>query len=162
MKEDQISEFIKQAYKLGRVKNAEEVFKEYLVEEEWHKGRVENILAEESEEYNQYSVGDIVFVSKYYYENGKEGKNHLFVIIEQNNLAVPIENFRMLISSNLEKLKYNTNKLLEKNDCNGLNKDSIVKTDIIYKIKNSQILFKIGNVDIEKVNEYKRSFLETT
>lgn len=102
MKEDQISEFIKQAYKLGRVKNVEEAFKEYLVEE-WHKGRVENILAEESEKYNQYSVGDIVFVSKYYYENGKEGKNHLFVIIEQNNLAVPIENFGMLISSNLEK-----------------------------------------------------------
>ena len=64
----------------------------------------------------------------------------------------------MLISSNLKKLKYESNELLEKNEKNGLNKDSIVKTDVIYKIDNEQILFKIGNVDIEKVEEYKQSF----
>ena len=27
----------------------------------------------------KYEIGDIVFVSKYKYENGKAGNNHLFV-----------------------------------------------------------------------------------
>ena len=64
----------------------------------------------------------------------------------------------MLISSNLKKLKYESNRLLEKDEKNRLDKNSIVKTDVIYKIANEQILFKIGNVDIEKVEEYKQSF----
>lgn len=46
---------------------------------------------------------------------------------------MPIENFGMLISSNLDKLKFRTNKLLEKDNLN-LHKDSIVKTDVVYKI----------------------------
>ena len=88
----------------------------------------------------------------------KIGKDHLFVIIDQDNTAVPIENFGMLISSNLEKLKFNSNKLLKKDNINNLHKDSIVKTDVIYKISNEQILFKIGKVDNEKIEEYKKSF----
>ena len=83
-----------------------------------------------------------------------------FVIVEQNNIAVPIENFGMLISSRLTKLKYPANKLLEKDDKNNLNMDSIVKTDVIYKILNNQILFKIGKVDTTKIEEYKNSFIE--
>ena len=82
------------------------------------------------------------------------------VIIDQNNTAVPIENFGMLISSNLETLKFKTNSLLEKNSENNLHKDSIVKTDVIYKILNEQILFKIGKVDKEKIEEYKKSFYD--
>ena len=88
----------------------------------------------------------------------KIGKDHLFVIIDQDNTAVPIENFGMLISSNLEKLKFNSNKLLKKDNINNLHKDSIVKTDVIYKISNEQILFKIGKVDNEKIEEYKKNF----
>lgn len=160
MKENELSEFMKLAYRYGKVKDVKEAFEEYPVEEEWHKGKIENVIAEESEEYSTYKVGDIVFVKKYYYENGKEGENHLFVIIDQSNLAVPIENFGMLISSRIEKIKYRANKLLKSNSENGLSKDSIVKTDVIYKIKANQILFKIGSVDQEKVNEYKKSFLE--
>ena len=64
----------------------------------------------------------------------------------------------MLISSNLDKLKFNANKFLEKDKINNLHKDSIVKTDVIYKISNEQIIFKIGKVDDEKIEEYKRSF----
>ena len=37
---------------------------------------------------------------------------------------------------------------------------SIVKTDIIYKIENEQILFKIGKVDSKKIDEYKQRYLE--
>ncbi len=151
------SEFIKLAKEKGKIKNVQEAFQQYPVEDEWHKGRVDQVK-EETQEYTIYDIGDIVFVSEYRYDNGTKGQNHLFVIIEQNNLAVPIESFGMLISSNLEKLKYKTNILIEKKQENGLNKDSIVKTDVIYKISNDQILFKIGNVDIDKVQEYKDSF----
>ncbi len=40
-----------------------------------------------------------MFVNEYTYDDGNKGKNHLFVIVEQNNLAVSIESFGMLISS---------------------------------------------------------------
>ena len=67
----------------------------------------------------------------------------------------------MLISSNLEKLKFKANKLLEKDTLNNLKKDSIVKTDAVYKILNEQIIFKIGTVDFEKIEEYKQSFYDS-
>lgn len=67
----------------------------------------------------------------------------------------------MILSSNLDKLKFNANKLLEKNDVNNLRKDSIVKTDVVYKILNEQIIFKIGIVNYEKIEEYKKSFYES-
>lgn len=160
MQNHKISEFIKLAYSKGKVQDIEEAFKEYPVENEWHQGKIENIICEESEQYNIYSIGDIVFVKRYKYQDGKNGNNHLFVIIDQDNLAVPIENFGMLISSQIDKVKYVQNKLLKKDNENGLKKDSIVKTDVIYKIANSNILFKIGKVDADKIEEYKNSYIE--
>ena len=65
----------------------------------------------------------------------------------------------MLISSNIEKVKYKANKILKKDNNNKLKVDSIVKTDVIYRILDKQILFKIGEVDRDKVEEYKKSFL---
>mgnify|MGYP000769290740 CR=1 FL=1 len=162
MEDKKIKDFLELAKKTGKIKDVKEAFIEYPVENEWHKGKIENVLelSDNNEEYLIYKIGDIVFVNDYRYDNGAKGKNHLFVIIEQNNLAVPIENFGMLISSNIEKLKYKSNKFINKDNKNGLHKDSIVKTDVIYKISNEQILFKIGEVDIDKVEEYKKSFYE--
>lgn len=158
----ELSDFLKIAYKYNRVKDLKNAFEEYPVEEEWHKGKVENVLEEDGEEYNiSYNIGDIVFVKEYSYFDGKKGTNHFFVIIDKDNTAVPIENFGMLISSNLDKLKFKANKLLEKDDINNLKKDSIVKTDVVYKILNEQIIFKIGTVDNEKIEEYKNSFYES-
>ena len=164
MEKKEKKDFLELAKRTGRIRDVKEAFIEYPVEQEWHKGKIENIfqLNEDNEEYCLYKIGDIVFVNDYRYDNGTKGKNHLFVIIEQNNLAVPIENFGMLISSNLEKLKYKSNKLINKDNKNRLNKDSIVKTDVIYKITNEQILFKIGEVNLDKVEEYKKSFYEQT
>ena len=161
MKEE-LNDFLKIAYKYNRVKDLKEAFEEYPVEEEWHKGKIENVLKEDSEDYNiSYNIGDIVFVKEYIYSDGKKGTNHLFVIIDKDNTAVPIENFGMLISSNLEKLKFKSNKLLEKDVFNNLKKDSIVKTDVVYKILNEQIIFKIGIIDNEKIEEYKKCFYES-
>ncbi len=161
MENENLSDFLKVAYKYNKIKNIEEAFKEFPVEEEWHKGEVENLLNEDAQNYYiDYNIGDIVFVKEYTYSDGKTGKNHLFVIIDKDNTAVPIENFGMLISSNLNKLKFNSNKLLQKDNVNNLHKDSIVKTDVLYKIRNEQILFSIGKVDDEKIEEYKKSFYE--
>ena len=44
MDEKGISDFIKYAYKKSRVKNVEEAFEEYPACEEWHKGKIENVL----------------------------------------------------------------------------------------------------------------------
>lgn len=157
-RENGLSDFLKIAYKYNKVKEIDKAFEEYPVEEEWHEGKIENVLRENDAEYNVYNIGDIVFVKRYLYSNGTEGKNHFFVIIDKNNIAVPIENFGMLISSKLYKLKYPENKLIEKNEINGLDRDSIVKTDEIYKILDSQILFKIGCVEIKNIEEYKEAF----
>ncbi len=158
--EDGLSDFMKFAYKCNKVRDLEEAFEEYPVENEWHKGKIENVLRETDVQYNSYEIGDIVFVKEYYYPDGNIGNNHFFVIIDQNNMAVPIENFGMLLSSNLNKLKYKSNKILKRNEQNKLYKDSIVKTDVIYKILNSQIIFKIGKVDNNKIEEYKSSFYQ--
>ncbi len=157
----ELSDFLKTAYEYGRVKKLKDAFDEYPVEEEWHKGKLENVLNEDSESYNLYEIGDIVFVKQYSYPDGKIGNNHFFVIIDQDNTAVPIENFGMLVSSNLNKLKFKSNKLLEKDEINNLYKDSLVKTDVVYKILNEQIIFKIGIVSYEKIEEYKKSFYDS-
>lgn len=71
MKEE-LSDFLKIAYKYNRVKDLKEAFEEYPVEEEWHKGKIENVLKEDSEYYNiSYNIGDIVFVKEYSYSDGK-------------------------------------------------------------------------------------------
>lgn len=160
MKNNHQTEFIKFAYQCGKVKEVEDAFIEFPIENEIHKGKVENVLRENSEEYLFYEIGDIVFVKRYQYQDGKDGQNHLFVIIEQNNLAVPIENFGMLISSKIEKARYPSNQLIVKEKNNGLKTNSIVKTDVIYKILNQQILFKIGKVEKDTVEEYKQEFYE--
>ena len=161
MKEKE-NNFLKKAYKYNRIKDLKDAFEEYPTEEEWHKGKIENVIKEDNVVYNScYKIGDIVFVKEYTYSNNKKGNNHFFVIIDKNNTAVPIENFGMLISSNLEKLKFKHNKLLKKDSFNNLHKDSLVKTDVLYKILNEQIIFKIGTVDNEKIEEYKKSFYDS-
>lgn len=159
--ESGLSDFMKFAYKCNKVRDIKEAFDEYPVKEEWHEGKIENVLRESEVEYNLYEIGDIVFVKNYYYPDGSKGENHFFVIIDQNNMAVPLENFGMLISSKLDKLRYESNILLEKNKENGLSRDSIVKTDVVYKILDNQIIFKIGKVDNSKIEEYKNSFYES-
>ena len=108
----------------------------------------------------KYDPGDIVFVSKYEYDNGKEGNNHLFVIIDDDHNLVPAEYFGMIVSSHREKLKYKTNAKLDKSLQNGLNVDSIVKCDSIYQIPAKNILFKIGQVDVDDYMKFMEIYNE--
>lgn len=66
MKNENLSDFLKVAYKYNKIRNIEEAFKEFPVEEEWHKGKVENLLNEDFQNYYiDYTIGDIVFVKEY-------------------------------------------------------------------------------------------------
>lgn len=157
---NEYSDFIKKAYETGRVKDLSEAFKEYPPEEEWHKGDAISFLGESKVEcLAKYNIGDIVYVKEFLYPNGSIGYNHLFVIIDDDNIGVPLDYFGFLISSKINKLKYNSNVLLEKDFLNSLSKDSIVKTDYVYKISSDNILFKIGSVDENNVLRYKNLFL---
>ena len=153
-------DFLEYALKSGRIRPVEDAFLEFPVEEEWHKGKVENVLNEDSTKYDFYEIGDIVFVSVYMYPNGKLGSNHLFVIIDKDNTAIPIEYIGMILSSQINKIKFKSNKLIKKDNKNNLNKDSIIKTDTVYKLKDKQILFKVGEEKKKKIKELRKSFKE--
>ena len=49
---DGLSDFLKIAYENGRVKDLKDAFEEYPTDEEWHKGKAENVLNENGESYN--------------------------------------------------------------------------------------------------------------
>lgn len=152
--------FIKRGYEEGWIKPLEDAFINNPPEEECHKGKINYYVKEENEPYTKYKVGDIVYVDRYTYSNKKEGNNHLFVIIK-TNLVVDIEYFGMLISSRLDKLRYKDNILLKKDQKNNLDKDSIVKTDYVYEIKEEDIRCKIGEVAQENINIYIKTKLNT-
>ena len=154
------SDFIKKAYDMGRVKDASEAFKDYPPEEEWHHGDAIGLIGESKVEYlTKYSIGDIIYVKEFLFPNGSVGTDHLFVIIEDGNTCVSLDYFDFIISSRLNKLKYDSNVLLKRDSLNNLSKDSIVKTDFVYKISSDNILFKIGSVSEDNILKYKNMFL---
>ena len=50
--------------------------------------------------------------------------------------------------------------LLPRDNNNHLEMDSIVKTDVLYKIESKEIVMKIGRVDDDKIEEYKETYLK--
>jgi len=151
-----MSKFIEEMYKKGKIKPLSDAFKDNPVELEDHKGDINYFINDKVEVYGKFSIGDIVFAKEYKYKDGSEGTNHLFVIIDDDNACTSLEYFGLIISSNLEKLKYDSNVLLKKNRKNNLHKDSIVKTDVIYVLCDQDILFKIGEVSLKDVEIYKK------
>lgn len=153
-----MEKWLEEEYKKGNFKTVEDAFKDYHVEEECHKGELNYYLSERINNYGMYSVGDIVYVNQYKYQDGSIGNNHLFVIIDDINKAVPLEYFGMIISSKIEKRKYKNNLLLKKDKLNNLKEESIVKTDQIYILPKDNILFKIGEVDLKQIIEYRNMY----
>lgn len=120
---------------------------------------VEYYISENFETYDNVKKGDIVFAKKFIYKNGVIGENHLFVIIDQNNY-MPIEYFGMILSSNIKKENYKYNVRIDKDDKNKLHKDSIVKTDYIYKLKKEDVLKKVGKLDKELIDLFQKKYKE--
>lgn len=112
-------------------------------------------IGENIEKYENSNRGEIVFVSNYIYENGNVGKNHLFVILEKDKCS-NIELYGMLISSQIHKQKYKYNFKIKRDKENNLKKDSIIKTDFIYKIKNKNIVKYIGKINENVLNKIEK------
>lgn len=58
MKNKEESDFIKFAYDKKKVKDITDAFDKYPLGEEWHKGKIENILNEPEAIYNRYNVNE--------------------------------------------------------------------------------------------------------
>ena len=118
---------------------------------------VKYYISENFEKYEGYSRGDIVFVKKFIYEDGNIGQNHLFVILDKSSY-IPIEFFGMILSSNIKKETYKYNIKIKKDIENRLHKDSIIKTDHIYKLKESDILKKVGSLNEEILIKFEDKY----
>lgn len=137
--------------KKGVLKPLSDAFKEYPVQEEIHFGHHEWYVAENVVKYGKYHKGDIVFINEYKYQNGSIGRDHLFVIVDDNNTSVPLEYFGFLISSKIFKQTNIENELIKMNEQNNLNGDSIVKLDVANIISKDNIIKKIGTVLLTNV-----------
>ena len=147
-----MSKFIDEARKKGKIINYDDVYESLEPDE------VGFYIGEKLNVYGTYKIGDIVYVSKY---KNKNVNKHLFVIVDEENRGIDIDYFCMLISSKLDKLKYESNVLLKKDNMNNLNKDSIVKTDKTYLIEHNDMDFSIGKIDESLIDEFKRIYLKS-
>ena len=145
-----MSKFIDEARKKGKIINYDDVYESLEPDE------VGFYIGEKLNVYGTYKIGDIVYVSKY-----KNVNKYLFVIVDEENRGIDMDYFCMLISSKLDKLKYESNVLLKKDNMNNLNKDSIVKTDKTYLIEHNDIDFSIGKIDESLIDEFKRIYLKS-
>lgn len=111
---------------------------------------------------SRYDLGDIVFVNEFDYENSELGKNHLFVVVADDDRVLPLEYFGLIVSSHREKSKYNSglkyNEPLDKDVKNALKRDSIVKCDQLYNFPKANIQFKIGSVDVDDFIRFVRAY----
>lgn len=108
----------------------------------------------------KFSIGDIVYVTKYQYKSGELGENHLLVIIDDGQ-AIDWDNyFGFLLTSNKKQIKYKYNKPLKKNKKNNLDKDSIVKCDDFIEISEKEIQFKVGEVDQNDLERFLSTYME--
>ena len=112
-------------------------------------------IKEDLEEYNNLNIGEIVFVKEFFYLNGIIGKDHLFVITDKSKVS-SFQYYGMLISSQIQKAKYKYNYMINKDDKNKLIKDSIVKTDVLYKLKDENIVRHIGVIDKSTLQKLKK------
>lgn len=77
--------------------------------------------------------------------------------------AIDFNYFGFLLSSNMSKASFSYNEIIQRNEQNGLKKDSIAKCDDFIKIEQKEIAFKIGCVEekeIEKFIEKYKQYLE--
>lgn len=150
-------DFIKKAKEEGKIKKYSEV--RYTDPDLLEDNFPGFYIGEQVTKYNEYNIGDIVYVKNYVYKDGTERFNHLFVIIDKESYAVPVDYFCMFLSSKVEKVKYKENILLKRDNINGLQKDSIVKTDAVYEFENDDIEMCIGKVNQDLVNKFIKYYM---
>ena len=81
--------------------------------------------------YTEYKVGDVVLISGF---NGAFVSSNVFVIIENNNISIPID-YLYYVSG----------------ECKNI--------DFVYQLDDKKIIKKIGKVNSGVVSDYKRRFI---
>ena len=106
------------------------------------------------------NVGDIVLVTHFVYPNGKPGSLHSFVIMDINKDEFELVNLDylcFLIPSNISKSndansRYPYNEPILPTAESGLLTKSHVVCDVLYNIKENDIIMRVGSID---ANQYK-------
>ena len=81
--------------------------------------------------FTEYRVGDVVLISGF---NGMDVSSNVFVIIESNNIGIPID-YLYYISS----------------ECKNI--------DFVYQLDDKKIIKKIGKISLGVISDYKRKFI---
>lgn len=79
----------------------------------------------------EYKIGDVVIVSDF---NCVDIDDNIFVIIEKNNIGIPI-NYLYYISSN--------------------NKN----VDFVYQLDDKKVIRKIGKINLNVISDYKKKYI---
>jgi len=81
--------------------------------------------------FTEYRIGDVVIISGF---NGSNIISNVFVIIENNNIGIPID-YLYYISSNNKNI------------------------DFVYQLDDKKIIKKIGKVNSSVISDYKKKFI---
>ena len=81
--------------------------------------------------FTEYKVGDIVFVNDF---NGMNIDSNVFVIIDSNNIGVPID-FLYYISNDYKNI------------------------DFVYQLDDKKIVKKIGKINTSIISDYKKDYI---
>ena len=81
--------------------------------------------------FTEYKVGDIVFVNDF---NGMNIDSNVFVIIDSNNIGVPID-FLYYISNDYKNIDY------------------------VYQLDDKKIVKKIGKINTSIISDYKKDYI---
>ena len=93
-----------------------------------------------------YFIGDIVYVTDFFYKGKRPGRNHMFVILEKPNEYS--RNYKgLIISSKYEKRHFKFVEELKNNKLNHLFKKSIVYCNDLIRLRPENIKRKIGQVN---------------
>lgn len=81
--------------------------------------------------FHEYKIGDIVIIGDHNYSDVND---NVFVIIENNNIAIPI-NYLYYISNGIKNV------------------------DFVYQLDDRKVLKKIGKVNLNIISDYKKKFI---
>ena len=146
--------FLEIAKQKNRIRELDEVFKEFPPEEEWHKGKIKNVLEEEREQYSYYKIGDIEIgrVSCAFYKNklvaisfnGSDEILDHYLSQEKPALStlVPVEIFE----------KYGVNYSYEFNGkvpsgINILRSENVVQDEELLIISRYELIFNVNTIE---------------
>lgn len=106
-------------------------FLEYIVMFNKIKRDSDILFMVSEDNFYEYKVGDIVLISGF---NSFDVSDNIFVIIESNNLAIPISNLYYI-----------------DNDFKNI--------DFIYQLDDKKIIKRIGKVNNSVISDYKRKYI---